>query len=127
MTDTTAPTRFAVLGAGTWGTTLADVLDRNGHDVICWDIDRSLTDRLTSEHRHPRLPGLELRPSLRFTRYLGKALSHAQAVVLVVPSQAMRRSAADSGHRFVRAKNRAWIICSKGIERDTNLLMHESA
>lgn len=125
MTDTTAPTRFAVLGAGTWGTTLADVLDRNGHDVICWDIDRSLTDRLTSEHRHPRLPGLELRPSLRFTSDLGEALSHAQAVVLVVPSQAMRSACGQILATGRAHEIEAWIICSKGIERDTNLLMHE--
>ena len=117
--------RIALLGAGSWGATLATVLAENGHDVRLWDIDRPLLERLDRERRHPRLGDFELHPSIRMAPDLGAALDGAGAGVLVVPSSAMAdalAAARDTGrHEAVER----WIICAKGIEHGTCLLMHE--
>jgi glycerol-3-phosphate dehydrogenase (NAD(P)+) len=116
---------FAVLGAGTWGITLADVLARNGHRVRCWDIDAKLIESMRATRRHPKLEGFERCDAVELTSDLAHALADCGAVVLVVPSQAMRQAC-----EAARATGRTggvgtWVICSKGIEQGTLMLMHE--
>ncbi len=116
---------LVVLGAGTWGITLATVLAENGHPVRCWDIDAPLLERLDRERRHPRLGEFAVHPAIEMQADLAAALDGAEAVVLVVPSHAMR-----SALGAIRATGHAagvahWVICTKGIENETGLLMHE--
>ena len=46
-------TRVAVLGAGAWGTALADLLARKGHDVRLWAHEPDVADAINAEHRNP--------------------------------------------------------------------------
>jgi glycerol-3-phosphate dehydrogenase (NAD(P)+) len=121
-----APERrtFAVLGAGTWGVTLADILARNGHAVRCWDIAGESIRNLEQTRVHPRLEDFRIADGVRFTDNLNDAVKPADAVVFVVPSQAMRPAC-----EAIRAAGDldadAWVICAKGIEQQTHLLMHE--
>lgn len=122
---TTTPEKFAVLGAGTWGITLANILTENGHQVCCWDIDQSLINHLNTHRRHPRLGDFQLSPDMRLTTDLYAALNHGRHIVLVVPSKAMRPVC-----ESIKASGKAdavedWIICSKGIEQQTLMLMNE--
>jgi glycerol-3-phosphate dehydrogenase (NAD(P)+) len=127
--DKLARPSFAVLGAGTWGITLADVLARNGHPVACWDVSAELIGRLRRRRAHPRLEGFTVDEGVRPVTDLEEALRTADAVVMAVPSQAMR-NACEAARATIRSNGRdeaisAWVVCTKGIEQGTHLLMHE--
>ena len=116
--------RCAVLGAGAWGTALADVLACNGHDVVLWAFEADVVTSVNTRRENVRfLPGAPLSPALRATSRLDDALDAAALVCLVTPSQHLRgivRQA--SAHLSPRA---TVCVASKGIERETLALMSD--
>ena len=60
--------RVAVVGAGSWGTTLAAVLTENGHDVVLWAREPEIAEQVNREHQNRRfLNGVRLPDGLRAT------------------------------------------------------------
>lgn len=117
-------TTCAVIGAGAWGTALADVLARNGHDVTLWAYEPDVTESVTSRRENVRfLPGAALDARLRATSRLDEALAGASLVCVATPAQHLRailRQAASA------MPARATVcVASKGIERDTLALMSD--
>jgi glycerol-3-phosphate dehydrogenase (NAD(P)+) len=114
--------RCAVIGAGAWGTALADLLGSNGHETILWAHEPDVVDAINECHENRRfLSGLRLTASLRATNDLAEALDGAGFVVYATPSQHLRRIAA-LGASHVDA-NAIAVVASKGIERETLSLM----
>src|SRR4051812_3931244 len=84
-------TRTAVLGAGAWGTALADVLAGNGHECVLWALERDVAASVNGAHENNRfLGGVKLDVSLRASNDLSEALAHASLVCIAIPSQHMR-------------------------------------
>src|SRR5688500_3614027 len=115
--------RCVVVGAGAWGTALANVLARNGHDTMLWAREPDVADSINEAHENRRfLAGARLDPALRASSDLGRALEGTpELVVFAPPSQVLRRIASD-----VRAALRTpviAVIASKGIELETFALM----
>jgi len=76
-----------VIGAGSWGTTLADLLARQDHQVTLWAYEQEVAAAITATHENPLfLPGCPLSPGLRATNDLAMALDGAGAVVVASPS-----------------------------------------
>lgn len=116
--------RIGVIGAGSWGTTLADLLARKGHEVTLWVYERDLAERLPSTRENDvYLPGFPLAPSLEFTADLAEAVTGRQMLVLVPPSQVMRRVMTEVAPRI--APGTLLASASKGIENDTLQTMSE--
>jgi glycerol-3-phosphate dehydrogenase (NAD(P)+) len=114
--------RIAVIGAGAWGGALANVIARAGRDVFVWDHDADILAAMRSRRENPRLPGVRLDDRVS----VGAALAEAEdsdAVLLVVPAQAMRK-AARAAAPFVRPGTPV-VGCAKGIERGTRRFMSE--
>ena len=83
------PARIAVLGAGAWGTALARLLGRNGHDVALWARRPDHAEAIARDGENARhLPGARLGPRVRATADLSAAAAEADAVVLAVPVRA---------------------------------------
>lgn len=120
-----APASFAVLGAGTWGITLADILAKNGHRVICWDINAELIELMRREHRHPKLADFIIDPRVELVADLERAMTAARQCVLVVPSKVMRQALETIRSGGLDKGLDAWVICTKGIEQETLMVMHE--
>ena len=117
-------TRRAVLGAGAWGTALADLLARNGEQVTIWALEREVVASINDAHENPVfLSGARLRDSLRATTDLAEALDGADLVCLATPSQhlrsVLRRGASSLGQHTTLC------VASKGIETDTLALMSD--
>lgn len=116
-------TKIAVLGAGSWGTTLASlVAGRN--DTTLWARDVEVAADVTLRHENRvYLPGYELCPTLRATTELGPALGEAELVIVAVPSRYFR-SVIELAGAFV---DPAAVIVSvtKGIELATGFRMSE--
>ncbi|GFO62251.1 NAD(P)H-dependent glycerol-3-phosphate dehydrogenase [Geomonas paludis] len=110
--------KVAVIGAGSWGTTLADLLAKKGHQVTLWAYEPELvvTMRETREN-NLFLPGITLQESLAFTNDLEEAYRGCTMVLCVVPSQLVRRVITNS-LPFI-PKEAVIISASKGIEVDT--------
>ena len=60
-------TKIAVFGAGTWGIALARLLAANGRDVTVWSAIPAELKSLSTTHRHPNLPGMELPAAMHYT------------------------------------------------------------
>lgn len=79
-----------VLGAGSWGTALAIVLDDNGHDVRIWTHRKEQADLINSTHKNEKY--LEIMIPEKITAYdnLEESIQGAETIVIVVPTKAMR-------------------------------------
>jgi glycerol-3-phosphate dehydrogenase (NAD(P)+) len=113
--------RVAVVGAGSWGTTVACIAARNCPTVL-WARRADVADEVNATHTNSAyLPGFELHPDLRATASLEEAVSTADVVVMAVPSHGFREVLAEASP-FVRP----WVplvSLSKGIEQGTHLRM----
>jgi glycerol-3-phosphate dehydrogenase (NAD(P)+) len=114
--------RIAVVGAGAWGTALANVIARAGRTVLLAARHRAAADVLAKRRESPRLPGLEIDKRVDIAP-VGMELSRYDAILLAVPSQQMR-AAADTIGPALR-DGAPVIACAKGIERGTHRFMTE--
>jgi glycerol-3-phosphate dehydrogenase (NAD(P)+) len=110
--------RVAVIGAGNWGTALANLLAHKGAQVVVWSYEPDVASAINLEHANPRyLRGIPLHAQLRATDALTEAVRAAQWIISVSPSQHVRRvlgqaaPAIEPGARVVSA--------SKGLELGT--------
>jgi glycerol-3-phosphate dehydrogenase (NAD(P)+) len=87
--------KAAVLGAGSWGTTFAQVLCDAGTPTVLWCRRPEVADAVNGGHENPgRLPGIPLPPALTATCDPAEALAGAELVVLAVPAQSLRANLA---------------------------------
>src|SRR2546423_6003131 len=78
--------RIAVIGAGAWGTALANAAARAGRDVTLWARDPAVVALLTTTRENPRLPGIRLDARVGATGAIAEA-AQADAVLFAVPAQ----------------------------------------
>lgn len=117
-------TRCVVLGAGAWGTALANLLARNGKDVLLWALEPEVVASINDSHENRVfLAGTALDPALRATSDLAEALRDAELACLATPSQHLRGVL----RRAAASLSRETILCvaSKGIETGTLSLMSD--
>ncbi len=116
--------RVTVLGAGSWGTTVAALLCRRDHEVLLWARNPEVAGEVTEQHTNEAyLPGAALPARLRATADLEQAARHAELLVVGVPTGAFR----DTLER-VRPHLSPWVpvvSLSKGLEGGTHLRMTE--
>ena len=111
------------MGAGAWGTALANAAARAGREVVLWGRDaQAMADMAAARENRADLPGIALDPAVSPVSDLGM-IADCDAVLLVVPAQACRAALGHLGTR-VRA-GMPVISCAKGIERGTRAFMSE--
>jgi glycerol-3-phosphate dehydrogenase (NAD(P)+) len=111
----------AVIGGGSWGTTVAALVARNTR-VTLWARNRDTVEEINSRHSNEKyLPGAQLPESLRATADISEAVCHADVIVMGVPSQTFRTVLEQ-----VKTCIRAWvpvISLTKGLEQGSQLRM----
>jgi glycerol-3-phosphate dehydrogenase (NAD(P)+) len=113
---------IAVVGAGAWGTALANVIARAGRKVTLAARDRAGADALRHRRESPRLPMIRIDERIAIAPGSAELASH-DAILLAVPSQHMREAARAIAPAL--AKGTPVIACAKGIERGTHKFMTE--
>ena len=116
--------RAGILGAGSWGTALALLLNKNGHDVTVWSIDPKEVEMLQVEREHKsKLPGVKLPEDMRFTNNLEEGMKDKDFLVLAVPS-IFTRGTARSMKPFIQPGQKV-VDVAKGIEESTLMTLSQ--
>ena len=114
--------RIAIIGAGAWGSALANVIARAGRRVTLCARDRAGADLLRSRRESPRLPQVRIDERIAIEP-LDADLTQQEAILVAVPSQHMR--AAVRAIAASLAAGAPVVACAKGIERGTRQFMTE--
>jgi glycerol-3-phosphate dehydrogenase (NAD(P)+) len=118
--------RAAVLGAGSWGTTLAIVLAENDHAVTLWDRDDARAMAMSRQRENAIfLPGVSIPAGVTVTSRIAEALQGAELVVFVVPTHLMRETARAARAGGGLSGDAVVVSASKGLEEGTLSRMSE--
>ena len=114
--------RIAVVGAGSWGTAIADLLARKGFQIHLWVFEKEVKDHIQQFRENKLyLPGHRLSANLSVSNDLVEVVSHKDLIVIVVPSHVMRKMTRQmAGHL---SAGTIITSASKGIEQKTHLTM----
>jgi glycerol-3-phosphate dehydrogenase (NAD(P)+) len=114
----------SVLGAGAWGTTLAQVLSDAGNDVVLWGRSSDVIDEINNSRTNARyLPGITLPSNIKATGDLSEAMAHSQTLVLAIPAQNLRSKLKEWKPEI--SSSATLISTVKGIEVSTLMRMSE--
>lgn len=115
---------IVVLGAGSWGTTIAKVIADGGNEVTLWSRRLELAQEISQTGRNGEyLPGIDLPSGLSATSDIESALQGAKQIYLAIPSQSLRESLLV--WQPMIPKDATLISLMKGLELDTGLRMSE--
>ena len=114
--------KIGVIGGGAWGTALAQVAARSGAPVTLWARESEVVGAINDAHENTRfLAGVALSPSIRATSALAD-LADCDALLVVVPAQHVRAVLTETP-----GGKTPLVLCAKGIEAGTRLLVGEVA
>ena len=114
--------RIGVLGAGAWGTAIAQAMASDGTAVRLWAREPEVVEAINSGHENSMfLPGIPLSPQIEATRDIAR-VGECEAVFVVTPAQHMRAVL-----RALPGHAAPLILCSKGIEAGTFKFLHQVA
>lgn len=113
-----------VLGAGSWGTTLAILLDNNGHDVTLWEYKKDYAKYLY-KHRENKifLPGIPIPKSISITHELLEATENKHLIVIAIPTQFIRSVIKKISK--INFTNTTFLSVAKGIEKESHAVVHQ--
>jgi glycerol-3-phosphate dehydrogenase (NAD(P)+) len=113
---------IGVVGAGAWGTALAQMLAGDSRPVLLWALEAELVEEIEARHTNSLyLPSATLAPSIRATGDLAE-MAECDVLLLVTPAQHLGATLAR-----MPALPRDLVLCAKGIEAQTGRMMHEVA
>ena len=114
--------RIGVVGAGSWGTAIADLLACKGFETHLWVFEKEVKDQIEQFHENKLfLPDHQLSPNLSASNDLADVVSEKDLIVIVVPSHVMRNVTRQmAGHL---SAGTIFTSASKGIEQKTHLTM----
>ena len=113
---------IGVVGAGAWGTALAQMLAGDGREVVLWALEPELVAEINAGHTNSLfLPSAALSPAIRATGDLAE-MARCEVLLLVTPAQHLAATLAG-----MPSYPRDLVLCAKGIEAGTRRTMHEVA
>ena len=116
--------KVTVLGAGAWGTTMAQVLADCGNDVLLWGRSTELVNEINNSHTNKKYLGEHVLPSqLKATDQISQAFNHSSIIVLAIPAQSLRDALTE--WKSLIAPDALIVSTLKGIELTSDLRMTE--
>ena len=114
--------KIAVLGSGAWGTALAMLLQKNGHEVSLWSYCEEESHTLRERGENKMLPGVPLPKGLALT-HREDIVAGCELVVFAPPSYAMRQTA--QRVKPYLTPGTVLVTVAKGVEPESGLRMSE--
>lgn len=116
--------KATVIGGGSFGTVLANILADNHIDAVQWLRNKDIADSINTQHCNPQyLPGVSLNPCLRASTDLEQAIDSSEVIFISIPSRSFR-DVLTSIAPFIK-DNQALVSTTKGIDPDGFLLMSQ--
>ena len=115
--------KIAVLGSGSWGTALGQVLAENGHEVVLWGREDHIADEINQAHTNSHfLPGINLPATIVATTDLKAALDQAAVLLFALPTKAIRSVARQVASYLSQSDAQPLLVhATKGLEQGTHL------
>lgn len=113
--------KVGVIGAGSWGTALAILLNENGNEVTLWSHRESEAEKIRKTREVSKLPGVHIPETIEVTSELSCAAKGKEILVLVVPSNCVRETCGKL--QSLAVKGTVIVSASKGIEESTLMSM----
>ena len=112
-----------ILGAGTWGTAIGNLLAKNGNNVTTWSRDLSQVEKINKLHVHDKLTDVKIDEKILFTNELDSNVKKSDIIVFAVPSIAFREVA----KKIIKNidENKYLVSLTKGMENNTLFTMSE--
>lgn len=118
--------RITILGDGAWGTTLAILLSKNGHDVLVWSIFGDHLEKLDKERENEKyLKGIKIPKDIIFEKDLKKAIEFGDYIVFSIPSKFFRNVSQMIKKENINLNTKVFISVTKGLEQKTLKRMTE--
>ena len=116
--------KIGVVGAGSWGTAIANLLGSKGFKIDLWAYEKEVKDQIeTYRENKIFLPGFSLSTNIFPSNDIAEVISDKDLITIVVPSHVMRQT---SRNMFGHVSSNAIVVsASKGIENNTHLTMSE--
>lgn len=109
--------RVTIIGAGSWGSALANILIENQHEVLLYDQDTQTVSEINTTHTNRKLPQGTLDEAVKATCSLKEALDFSDYVILSIPTKVMRLVLTEIAELISSPK--LFVNTSKGLEPDT--------
>lgn len=110
--------KVGVIGMGNMGTAIANIIAKNGYEVIGWEYFEKIVEEINSQHKNSQfLPDIELHSNLRATTDLKEVFSDSSVVFVALPSVFIKKVLGEAG-KWVK-EDVAIVNLSKGVERET--------
>lgn len=117
--------KIGIIGAGAWGTALAQCLANGGHDVLIWAREPEVVESINARHINETfMPGITLNTAIGATDSLSKTAG-CDTLLVVTPAQHVRGTL--QSLKGDVAEHKPIVLCAKGIELETGLLMSQVA
>ena len=110
--------KIGIIGGGSWGTTLANLLSDNGHETLVYDINKNTVDLINNEHAHPFFNSI-INADVKATNVLKDVSDYSDILVLSVPTKVIRNVMEELKSLIKTPK--LFVNVSKGIEPKTLL------
>lgn len=108
----------SVIGAGAWGTTLADLLAKKGLDVFLWCFEEETVKDINASRENKKfLPGIKLHSNITATANLEESFNNSKVIISVIPCQHIRSTL--KGKILKVSKDTIILSATKGIEKET--------
>ncbi|HBY20879.1 MAG: glycerol-3-phosphate dehydrogenase [Clostridiales bacterium GWE2_32_10] len=117
--------KIAIIGSGTWGTALALLLHKNGHEVCMWSWKKEDADEMSETREHKNLKNIKIPVDIQISSDLEETIKDKEILVIAVPSIAMRENLTNISECIT--KDQVIIIASKGVEEATFMMMTDVA
>ena len=115
--------KISIIGAGSWGTTLAILLGEKGFSVEVWARREELANEINNEKENKQyLPGIRIPNNVIANHSLKDVIYGSEIMISAVPSEFLRKTMKDIKHYF---KNQIVVSVTKGIEHHTNKRMSQ--
>ncbi|WP_137596926.1 NAD(P)H-dependent glycerol-3-phosphate dehydrogenase [Paucilactobacillus kaifaensis] len=113
--------KIAVLGAGSWGSILANLLAENGHDVRLWSHNEEQVQILNTRHENPKyIADFKFENELTATTDMRAAVDGAQVILIVIPTKGLREVGGKLGQLLADLGQQPLIVhATKGLEQNT--------
>ncbi len=113
--------KVGFLGSGAWGITLANLIARNGHELVLWSIEHDVLAHLEEHSKHPKFKDFPIDETITYTRDL-KEILECDVIVECVTAKGFRPVC-----EALKSLSVPFIITSKGIEQESGKLLVEVA